>query len=84
MDEIERAHRTQRETEALPHGFDVFARGSCAGLLHAVRAMSGCEGPGSVISNGAASSMTDASPRASRSSMARRVGSARAEKVALR
>ena len=39
--------------------------------------------PGRLMSNGAASSVTVASPWASRARIARRVGSARAAKVAL-
>ena len=39
---------------------------------------------GMLISNGAASSVTEVSPSASRARIARRVGSASAEKVALR
>jgi hypothetical protein len=38
---------------------------------------------GRLIAKGAASSLTDASPKANRASIARRVGSAKAAKVAL-
>jgi 3-oxoacyl-[acyl-carrier-protein] synthase-1 len=56
MDEIERAHAIHSESGELPDGFDVFARGSAEGLVQALRALSGFEGPVAVISNACASS----------------------------
>ena len=56
MDEIERAHAAHSETGALPESFDVFERGSAAGLVRALRELTRCEGPAAVLSNACASS----------------------------
>lgn len=56
MDEIEDAYLAHHESGALPGGFDVFARGSSAGLVHVLRALTRCEGPAVVVSNACASS----------------------------
>ncbi len=56
MDEIERAHAAHSETGALPESFDVFERGSPAGLVRALRELTRCEGPAAVVSNACASS----------------------------
>ena len=56
LDEIEGAYFAHHESGELPDGFDVFARGSAAGLVHVLRALSGFEGPVSVVSNACASS----------------------------
>ena len=56
MDEIERAHGVHSTTGALPEGFNVFERGSAEALVHALRALTGFEGPTVVLSNACASS----------------------------
>jgi 3-oxoacyl-[acyl-carrier-protein] synthase-1 len=56
MDEIELAYASHRESGDLPDGFDIFARGSAEGLVQALRALTGFEGPVAVISNACASS----------------------------
>ena len=56
MDEIEHAFARHVETGELPAGFDVFDRGAADGLVRVLRALTGFEGPVSVISNACASS----------------------------
>jgi len=56
MDEIERAYAFHHDTGSLPHGFDVFERGSAEGLARALRALTHCAGPTAVLSNACASS----------------------------
>ena len=56
MDEIERAYAAHEESGDLPFGFDLFARGSAEGLVHVLRAVTGFEGPATVVSNACASS----------------------------
>jgi 3-oxoacyl-[acyl-carrier-protein] synthase-1 len=56
MDQIERAFTTHAETGSLPPGFDVLRHGSPEGLLVVLRALTGIEGPASVVSNACASS----------------------------
>jgi len=56
MDEIERAYSVHHDTGALPEGFDVLQRGSAAGLVRALRALTRFDGPTTVLSNACASS----------------------------
>jgi 3-oxoacyl-[acyl-carrier-protein] synthase-1 len=56
MDEIENAYNVHAETGSLPPGFDVFLSGSFDGLVQALRALTGLEGPAAAISNACASS----------------------------
>ena len=56
MDEIERAYLQHAKTGAVPDGFDVLSRGSCEGLVRALRGLSGCQGPATIVSNACASS----------------------------
>jgi len=56
MDEIERAHALHVRTGSIPLGFDVLAQGSAEGLVRVLRALSGLEGPASVVSNACSSS----------------------------
>ncbi len=56
MDEIEAAFDRHAETGSLPSGFDVFSSGSFDGLVRALRALTGLEGPAAVVSNACASS----------------------------
>ena len=56
MDEIERAFSVHGDSGDLPSGFDLFARGSSEGLVHVLRALTGFEGPATVVSNACASS----------------------------
>lgn len=56
MDEIEKAYAIHAATGSLPEGFDVFARGASEGLVTALRELSGCHGPVTLVSNACASS----------------------------
>ena len=56
MDEIEAAFDQHTREGAVPEGFDVLVKGSAEGLVQALRAMTGFEGPASVVSNACASS----------------------------
>ena len=56
MDEIEHAYLTHYQSGELPGGFDLFARGSAAGLVHVLQSLTRFEGPAAVVSNACASS----------------------------
>lgn len=56
MDEIEGAFDQHTREGAVPEGFDVLVKGSAEGLVRALRAMTGFEGPATVVSNACASS----------------------------
>ena len=56
MDEIERAHAHHASTGSTPPGFDVLVQGSADGLVRVLRALSGLEGPVSIVSNACSSS----------------------------
>jgi 3-oxoacyl-[acyl-carrier-protein] synthase-1 len=56
MDETERAYGIHAETGSLPSGFDVLRHGSPEGLVRALRALTGFEGPDVIVSNACASS----------------------------
>jgi len=56
MDQIERAYAMHCDTGKIPEGFDVLERGSAAGLVRALRALTSLEGPAAVLSNACASS----------------------------
>lgn len=56
MDEIERAFFHHAEHGELPGDFDVLSAGSAEGLVRSLRAITGFEGPATVVSNACASS----------------------------
>ncbi len=56
MDKIENAYNIHAETGSLPSGFDVFLSGSFDGLVQALRALTGFEGPAAAIAHACASS----------------------------
>jgi 3-oxoacyl-[acyl-carrier-protein] synthase-1 len=56
MDEIEGAYALYARTGAPPKGFDVLTQGSADGLVRVLRALTGFEGPATVVSNACSSS----------------------------
>jgi len=56
IDDTERAYVRYVGTGSLPPGFDVFRQAAPEGLVRALRALTGFEGPSTVVSNACASS----------------------------